>query len=55
VVRTFASAEERDRYVQEQPDRNSVMFDGTRMAVPATTLVSDNGRTIPIAEAVPGL
>lgn len=55
VVRTFATAAERDAYVAAQPDRNSVTFDGVRMAVPASTLLTENGRTVAIAEAVPGV
>lgn len=55
LVRTFGSEAERDAYVAAQPDRNSVLFDGERTAVPATTLLTENGRLCPIAEAVPGI
>lgn len=55
LVRTFATAADRDAYVEAQPPVNSVLFDGERRAVPASTLLTDNGRTIGISEAVPGL
>jgi len=55
IVRTFPDVASRDAYVLDQPDRNSVLFDGTRVAVPASTLLTDNGRTITISEAVPGI
>lgn len=55
LVRTFVTAAERDAYVMEQPPKNSVLFDGERIAVPSSTLLSDAGRTISISEAVPGL
>lgn len=54
-MRTFDTEALRDAYVAEQPRRESVLFDGQRLGVPATTLLTDNGRTIMIAEAVPGL
>lgn len=55
LVRTFATAAERDAYVEDQPPKNSVLFDGERQAVPSSTLLTDAGRTVPISEAVPGL
>ena len=54
-VRTFPDQEARDAYVGAQQPRTSVLFDGERVAVPATTLLTERGRTVPIAEAVPGI
>ena len=55
MVRTFGSEAERDAYVAAQPSPNSVLFDGGRTAVPASTLLTENGRLVAIAEAVPDI
>lgn len=57
IVRTFATEYQRDEYVRQQPPKNSVTFDGERRAMPASTLLTEQGtgRLTPIAEAVPGI
>ena len=55
IVRTFDTAALRDAYVLEAPSPSSIHYDGRREAVPASTLVGDNGRSVGIHEAIPGL
>jgi hypothetical protein len=57
LVRTFPTIEERDRYVADAARITSVLHDGTRLAVPASTVLTEygTGRAVPISECVPGL
>jgi hypothetical protein len=57
IVRTFATEAERAAWLAEQREESSVLYDGPREPVNAWTLVTERGtqRTVPVAEAVPGI
>lgn len=57
IVRTFATAADRDAWLAEERPTTSVLYDGKREPVVPWTLVAERStqKAIAIVEAVPGI